>query len=100
MTKARSILFPASLAALFAACAALLCLAGDAPVSAVASPELRPAPEPYVAVTSRYVAPDPPDVRVGDFDRPEGVPDYRVLQTDRSERDGARGATLVVDTTA
>lgn len=28
------------------------------------------------------------------------MPDYEILQTDRSERDGARGAVLVVDTRA
>jgi hypothetical protein len=100
MPKARSILLPASLAALSVACAALLWLAGDGRVSAVEFPELRHAPEPYVAVSSRYVAPDPPAVRVGDFGRPDNVPDYEVLQTDTSERNGVRGATLIVDTGA
>jgi hypothetical protein len=100
MQKARSTLFPASLAALFAACAVLLWLAGDGRVSAIEPPELRPAPELYVVVRSTYVAPRPPDVRVGGFDRPDGVPAYEILQTDRDERDGARGAALIVDTQA
>jgi hypothetical protein len=100
MPKARSILFPATLAALFAACAAFLWLAGGGRVSAVEPPALRPAPEPYVAVRGTYVAPDPPDVSIGSFARPDGVPDYEILETHRSERNGARGATLTVDTRA
>ncbi len=100
MPKTRSILLPASLAALFAVCAASLWLAGEAPVSAVDPPELRPAPEPYVAAEGANVAPRIPDVSIGSFDRPEGVPDYEILQTDRAERDGARGAVLTVDTRA
>jgi hypothetical protein len=100
MTNGRSVLLPASLAAFFAACTAFLWLASDAPVSAVEPPELRSAPEPYVAVGSKYVLPRPPDVSIGSFDRPEGVPDYEILQTDRSERNGAHGVVLTVDTRA
>lgn len=94
MQRALSILLPAALAALFVA--GLLWLAGNGEVSAVEPPEIRPAPEPY----STYKAPRIPDVRIGDFDRPRGVPAYEVLQTDRNEREGARGAVLVVDTRA
>ena len=90
----------ASLAVLLGVCAALLWLAGGSRVSAVELPELRPAPEPYVAVRSNYVAPDPPDVKIGGFDRPDDVPEYEILETHRSERNGARGATLTVDTRA
>jgi hypothetical protein len=100
MQKVRSILLPASLAALLVACAVLLWVASDGRVSAIEPPELRPAPEPYVVVRSTYVNPRPPDVRVGGFDRPEGVPDYEILQTDRSEHNGASGAALIVDTRA
>ena len=95
MAKPLSILLPA---ALLAVCALFLWLAGERPVSTVEPPELRPAPEPYVAAQDTYVAPRPPDVRVGGFDRPDGVPDYEILQTDKSERDGVRGAALIVDT--
>jgi hypothetical protein len=98
MMRTRPILRFAPLAALFALCAAFVWLAGGGRVSAVEPPDVRSAPEPYVAVSSRYVAPDPPDVRVGDFGRPENVPDYEILQTDRGERDGVRGVTLIVDT--
>jgi hypothetical protein len=47
MGKALSILLSA---ALFAACAVFLWLAGEGSISAVEPPEVRPAPEPYVAV--------------------------------------------------
>jgi hypothetical protein len=100
MPKVHPILPFASLAALFALCALFLWLAADGPVSAVGPPELGSAPEPYVVVRSNYVVPAPPDISIGSFERPDGVPDYEILQTNRSERDGARGATLVVDTRA
>jgi len=97
MLKARAMLLFVPLAALFVV---FVWLTGDLPVSAVEPPELRHAPEPYVYVKSTYVAPDPPDVRIGGFERPEGVPGYEVLQTQKSERNGAHGATLIVDTRA
>jgi hypothetical protein len=97
MVKALSILLSA---ALFAACAVFLWLAGEGSLSAVESPEVRPAPEPYVALRDTYVAPNPPDVRVGDFDRPDGVPAYEILQNDQTEREDVRGVTLIVDTRA
>ncbi len=100
MPGARPILLFAPLTALFALCAAFLWLAGDGRVSAVEPPDVWSAPEPYVAARSTYVAPDPPDVRVGGFERPENVPDYEILQTETSGRDGVRGATLIVDTGA
>ena len=100
MPKAQSILYPASFVVLFLVCATLLWPLGGGRVSAVEMPDLRSAPEPYVAVSNTYVAPDPPDVSIGGFDRPKGVPDYEILQTKRSERNGARGVTLVVDTKA
>jgi hypothetical protein len=100
MPKIRFIMFFASLVALFAACAIVLWHLGGWRVSAVEQPDLRPAPEPYVAVSNSYVVPDPPDVSIGGFARPDNVPDYEILETHRSERNGARGATLVVDTRA
>ncbi len=98
MPKARFILYFTLLAALSAVCAAFLWPLGGGGVSAVEPPELRPAPEPYVVVRSTYVTPDPPDVSIGGFDRPESVPDYEILETHRSKRNGAQGATLIVDT--
>ena len=98
MPKARSILYFALLAVLLAICVAFLRPLGGGGVSAIEPPELRSAPEPYVAVRSNYVTPDPPDVSIGSFRRPDNVPDYRILESYRSERNGARGATLTVDT--
>lgn len=100
MWKTLPVLLPATLAALLVAGAVLLWLAANGRVSAVESPDLRPAPEPYVVVPSTYVKPHPPDVRIGGFDRPDGVPDYEILQTDPNESDGTRGAALIVDTRA
>ena len=97
MVKIRSILLPA---ALFVACAVFLWPFGEGSIHAVESPEIRPAPEPYVTERDTYGAPNPPDVRVGGFDRPDSVPAYEILQKDQSERDGVRGVTLIVDTRA
>ena len=46
------------------------------------------------------MTPDPPDVSIGSFRRPDDVPDYEILESYRSRRDGAHGATLTVDTRA
>jgi len=100
MPRARFILYFASIVAPLVVGAAFLWPLGGGGISAVESPELRPAPEPYVVVRSTYVTPDPPDVSIGSFRRPENVPDYQVLETYKSERNGAHGATLTVDTRA
>jgi hypothetical protein len=97
MMKIWSILLPAGL---FVALAVFLWPFGEGSISAVEPPEIRPAPEPSVAVRDTYVAPNPPDVRVGGFGSPDGVPAYEILQKDHNERDGVRGVTLIVDTTA
>jgi hypothetical protein len=100
MPKTRFILYLASSAALLVVGGALLWPPGGGGVSAIEPPELRSAPEPYVAVRSHYVTPDPPDVSIGSFRRPDDVPDYRILETYKNERNGAHGATLTVDTRA
>jgi hypothetical protein len=100
MPKARFILYFALLAALLALGAAFLRPLGGGGVSAVEPPELRSAPEPYVAVRSTYVTPDPPNVSIGSFRPPESVPDYQILETYRSQRNGAHGTTMTVDTRA
>lgn len=38
------------------------------------------------------------DIRIGSFKRPEEVPEYDVLDERRDERDGAKGAWLMIDT--
>jgi hypothetical protein len=98
MLKPSPILLSALLAALCVACAVLLWPSGEGPVPAIETPDLRRAPEPYAAVPSTYVPPEVPDVRVGGFARPDSVPAYEILQQNKSERDGARGVTMVVDT--
>ena len=100
MPKARFILYSGLLAALLVVCMAFLWPPGGGGISAVEPPELRSAPEPYVAVRSNYVTPDPPDVSIGSFRRPDNVPDYQILEAYRNERNGAHGATLTVDTRA
>jgi hypothetical protein len=83
-----------------AAVAGLLWWAGDGPVRAVAAPELRAAPEPFAAVGDTAPADEEArsEVRIGDFRRPDEVPEYEVLDERRDQRDGARGAWLMVDT--
>jgi hypothetical protein len=100
MPKVRYIHYFALLAALLAACGAFLWPPGGGGISAIEPPELRPAPELYVAMRSTYVTPDPPDVSIGSFRRPDDVPDYEILESYRSKRNGAHGATLTVDTRA
>ncbi|MDQ3375663.1 MAG: hypothetical protein M3533_02060 [Actinomycetota bacterium] len=84
--------------------AGLVWRAGDGPLQAVTAPELRDAPEAYaaarsVASTDEEARPDASsEVRIGNFERPEEVPEYEILDERRNERDGARGAWLMVDT--
>lgn len=84
--------------------AGLLWWAGHGPVQTVETPELRAAPEPFAAVGD--VAPANEEARseararprIGNFERPEEVPEYEILDERRNARDGARGAWLMVDT--
>jgi hypothetical protein len=78
------------------------------PVQALQTPELQPAPEVFEeerstgdtggAVTGR--APGADEVKIGDFDPPERVPYYEILEERPDERDGARAARLLIDTTS
>lgn len=77
--------------------------AGDEPLRAVEWPELRGAPEPFevvrVASAGEGARPEKSaQIRIGDFERPEGVPEYEILDERRDQRDGARGAWLLIDT--
>lgn len=85
----------------------LLWWSGDGPVRAVEAPELRAAPEPSAALDAasgrEEAGPETSsrarsEGRIGDFGRPEGVPEYEILDERKNERDGARGAWLMVDT--
>ena len=82
-----------------AAVAILLWQVGEEPIHALRTPELRPAPE-------IFEAPQPAserggnfeELRLGSFERPEGVPAYEILEEWPTGSDGARSARLLVDT--
>jgi hypothetical protein len=79
--------------------AILLWRAGGEPIQALKTPALRPAPE-------IFEAPQPAsegggtfeELRLGSFERPEGVPAYEILEEWPTGGDGARSARLLVDT--
>lgn len=83
--------------------AGLVLWTGDEPLQAVESPEVRGAPEPFE--TARNASADESarpqksaEIRIGDFKRPQEVPEYEILDERRDQRDGARGAWLLIDT--
>ena len=79
-------------------------LAGE-PVRALQQPEVRPAPEAFETAGASGaqvgdavgLAPDEGD-KIGNFEAPERVPDYEVLQESLDTRDGARAVRLLIDT--
>ena len=79
---------------------------GDEPLQAVTATEVRDAPEPFSAEKRTASAEAAArrrragEVRIGSFERPEGVPEYRILDERRDERDGVRGARLMIDTSS
>lgn len=92
-----------TLIAFSAALTGLLWWSGDGPVRAVEAPELRAAPEPFAEVNDASAAEEArsekrSEQRIGNFERPESVPEYEILDERKNERDGARGAWLMVDT--
>jgi hypothetical protein len=78
----------------------------DDPVRALQKPELRPAPEAFEAVGASGSEggdavgrdADVGDLKIGDFETPEHVPDYEVLEEDTNGRNGVRVARLLIDT--
>jgi hypothetical protein len=78
---------------LVAAVAVFLWRAGEEPVRALETPELRPAPE--IFEEPQRVA---GGIRIGSFERPENVPAYEILDEISRGSDGARSALLLVDT--
>jgi hypothetical protein len=78
----------------------------EEPVRAIQRPEVHPAPEALEKVGGPQgrdapgPAPDADDLKIGDFEAPERVPDYDILEDSPDERDGARAARLLVDTRA
>jgi hypothetical protein len=80
----------------------------DEPVRALQKPEVRPAPEAFEAVgasgtngeDAKGPAADRGNTKIGDFQAPEHVPDYEILEESPDRRDGARAMRLLVDTRA
>jgi hypothetical protein len=78
----------------------------DDPVRALQKPEVRPAPGTFeMALASGAQkddavgpAPEAGDMKIGDFEAPERVPDYEVLEKTLDSRDGARAVRLLIDT--
>ena len=78
----------------------------EEPVRAIQKPEVRQAPEAFekAGVSGAQgrdavgQAPDAGDLKIGDFEAPERVPDYEVLEESLDTRDGARAARLLIDT--
>lgn len=78
---------------------------GQEPVRALQTPEIRTAPE--VFETSRSPEgggraaerrPRAGEFKIGDFEAPERVPEYEILEERPDERDGARAVRLLIDT--
>ena len=78
----------------------------EEPVRALQKPEVRPAPEAFRTVEAPGEkggdavgpAPNIGDLKIGDFEAPERVPDYEVLEKSLDSRDGARAVRLLIDT--
>jgi hypothetical protein len=74
--------------------AVLLWRAGEEPIHALKMPALRPAPEVLQPASGRGGE----ELRVGSFERPEGVPAYEILEERPTGSDGVRSARLLVNT--
>ena len=71
----------------------------EEPVRALQKPEVRPAPKVFEPAAGAVgPGPDGGDLEIGDFEAPERVPDYEVLEKSLDTRDGARAARLLIDT--
>ena len=72
----------------------------EEPVRALQKPQVHPAPEAFERVGGPQGrnAPGTADLKIGDFEAPELVPDYKILEESPDERDGARAMRLLVDT--
>ncbi|HET9964037.1 MAG TPA: hypothetical protein VFQ10_01465 [Rubrobacter sp.] len=71
----------------------------EEPVRALQKPEVRPAPKVFEPAAGAVgPGPDGGDLKIGDFEAPERVPDYEVLEKSLDTRDGARAVRLLIDT--
>jgi hypothetical protein len=71
---------------------------GQEPVRALQTPEVRPAPEVFEKARGQGGPGGEGEVKIGDFEAPERVPYYEILEERPDERDGARAARLLIDT--
>ena len=77
----------------------LLWRAGEEPIRALKTPEVRPAPGIFaVSQPASERAREFEEMRIGSFERPESVPGYEVLEKRSTGSAGARSAQLLVDT--
>jgi hypothetical protein len=71
----------------------------EEPVRALQKPEVRPAPKAFeTAAGAVGPGPEGGNLKIGDFEAPERVPDYEVLEKSLDTRDGARAVRLLIDT--
>ncbi len=71
----------------------------EEPVRALQKPEVRPAPKAFeTAAGAVEPGPEGGDLKIGDFEAPERVPEYEVLEKSTDGREGARAARLLIDT--
>ena len=78
----------------------------EEPVRALQKPEVRPAPAAYETAgvsgaqggDAAGTGPDGGALKIGDFETPERVPEYEVLEKHLDTRDGARALRLLIDT--
>lgn len=89
---------------LLLACATILIRQDGARVGAVLTPELGSPPTIADVGSDRDLSGDgtgPGEIleaRIGSFERVASAPDYEILEQTTDEREGARGALLVIDT--
>ncbi|MDQ4128537.1 MAG: hypothetical protein M3151_11420 [Actinomycetota bacterium] len=73
-------------------------------VRALRTPEVRPAPGAFEmdrgaeGGNTPERSSDEEELKIGDFQTPERVPDYEILEKRVDERDGARAVRLLIDT--
>jgi hypothetical protein len=78
------------------------------PVMALQKPEVRPAPGVFETVRAASAEgeeevgsdSDEGDLKIGDFEAPERVPDYEILEKSLDTRDGAHAVRLLIDTSS
>jgi hypothetical protein len=72
---------------------------GEEPVRAIHKPEVRPAPEVFETMgATGGSASDEGEQKIGDFEAPEYVPDYEILEKSLDAREGAIAVRLLIDT--